>query len=279
MSSSYSKTVSTARDYYNSSDADKFYFNFWGGEDIHIGFYETPDDSISQASRKTVKRMAAKCENLNENSRVLDLGAGFGGAARYLAKTYGCHVTALNLSEVENERDRQMNKEQGLDHLIDVVDGAFESLPFEDGSFDVIWSQDAILHSDQRDAVIKEAARVLKPGGEMVFTDPMQSDDCPENVLQPIYDRIHLESLGSPSKYKKMAKDAGLEVEEFDELTDHLPHHYHSVLKKIENSDRPKKLGISDEYIKNMKKGLQHWVDGGKQGYLSWGIFHLKATA
>jgi ubiquinone/menaquinone biosynthesis C-methylase UbiE len=42
-----------------------------------------------------------------------------------------------------------------------------------------------------------EVDRVLKPGGELVFTDPMQADDCPDGVLQPVLDRIHLESLGS----------------------------------------------------------------------------------
>ncbi len=279
MSNSYSQTVETARDYYNSSDADTFYFNFWGGEDIHIGLYDSDVEPIFDASRKTVERMASKAKKIDDKTRILDIGAGYGGAARFLAKTYGCKVAALNLSEVENDRDRQMNKEQKLDHLIDVIDGSFEKLPFEDNSFDIVWSQDSILHSSRRQDVISEAARVLKPGGELIFTDPMQDDNCPENVLEPIYKRIHLESLGSPGAYKEMAKKAGLDFVEFDDLTEQLPCHYHRVLKEIESSDKPKQLGISDEYLANMKKGLQHWVDGGKNGYLSWGIFTFRKPA
>lgn len=273
MSKDYSTAVSTARDYYNSSDADNFYFYIWGGEDIHIGLYRSPDEPIFDASRRTVERMASFLEGLDENSRVLDIGSGFGGAARYLAKNAGCKVVALNLSEAENERNRQMNREQGLDHLIDVVDASFEKIPYPDESFDVVWSQDAILHSGDRVRVIEEVARVLKPGGRFVFTDPMQTDNCPEGVLQPILDRIHLDTLGSPGFYRDMARKVGLEEERFEEHHEQLPTHYARVLKETERQEPELSKVVSPDYIARMKKGLQHWVDGGKQGHLAWGIF------
>jgi sarcosine/dimethylglycine N-methyltransferase len=127
---------------------------------------------------------------LGPDSRVLDVGSGYGGAARYLANTSGCRVTALNLSEKENERNREMNRALSLDQAIDVVDGSFESVPAADASFDLVWSQDAILHSGVRDQVIGEIARVLRPGGELIFTDPMQADACPEGVLQLVRDEL-----------------------------------------------------------------------------------------
>ncbi len=88
MSTVHSEVVSTARDYYNSEDADNFYFHIWGGEDIHIGLYEHEDEEIATASRRTVEYMARQVPGLNAESRVLDLGAGYGGAARYLARTF-----------------------------------------------------------------------------------------------------------------------------------------------------------------------------------------------
>jgi len=276
MSSDYSAAVSTARDYYNSDDADNFYFTIWGGEDIHVGLYQSDDEPIFDASRRTVERMSSKVAKLDESTTVLDLGAGYGGAARYLAATYGCKVVALNLSEVENERDRQMNREQGLDHLIEVVDGSFDKVAYPDASFDVIWSQDAILHSDNRTGVMEEASRLLKSGGEMVFTDPMQADDCPEGVLQPILDRIHLQSLGSPGFYRKTAVSLGMEDLGFEDHSAQLPRHYGRVLKETEKHDAELSKVVSRDYIERMKKGLQHWVDGGHNGYLAWGIFHFR---
>ncbi len=276
MSSDYSSAVTTARDYYDSDDADNFYYTIWGGEDIHVGLYQSDVEPISDASRRTVERLAARLSNLNKNSRVLDIGAGYGGAARYLAKTYGCQVVALNLSSVENERDREMNRAQGLDHLIDVVDGSFESLPYPDASFDAVWSQDAILHSGDRPQVLREVVRVLKPGGEFVFTDPMQADDCPDGVLQPILDRIHLQTLGSPAFYKNELESLGIKDLGYEDHREQLVNHYGRVLRETEQREADLSKVVSKDYIERMKKGLAHWVKGGKDGHLAWGIFHFR---
>ncbi|WP_129597122.1 methyltransferase domain-containing protein [Methanohalophilus profundi] len=276
MSENQKTAVDKAQEYYNSDDADNFYFTIWGGEDIHVGLYNSEDEPIFDASRRTIERMASKISNLDKDSKILDIGAGYGGAARYLAKKYGCQVVALNLSEVENERDRKMNEDQGLNHLITVLDGSFEEIPYPDFSFDVVWSQDAILHSGNREQVIKEVARVLKSGGDFVFTDPMQTDDCPEGVLQPILDRIHLETLGSPGFYRESAKKYGMKEIEFEEHASQLPTHYGRVLKETEGQEDELSKVVSQNYINNMKQGLNHWVNGGNNGYLTWGIFHLR---
>ncbi|MCG6860214.1 MAG: methyltransferase domain-containing protein [Chromatiaceae bacterium] len=277
MNRGYSPVVETARQYYNSDDADNFYFHVWGGEDIHIGLYAFPGESIVTASRRTVQRMADQVvQGLGPNSRVLDVGAGYGGAARYLANTYGCRVTALNLSEKENERNREMNHALRLDQSIDVVDGSFESIPAEDASFDLVWSQDAILHSGHRDQVIGEIARVLRPGAELIFTDPMQADDCPEGVLQPVLDRIHLDSLGSIAFYREAAARHGLHELEVLKLTNNLVVHYLRVREELERARGDLVGKVSDAYIERMLAGLEHWVEAGERGYLRWGILHFR---
>lgn len=269
-----STSVDTARDYYNSEDADNFYATIWGGEDIHVGLYEHVDEPIFDASRRTVEYMASKL-TLKKDTRVLDLGSGYGGAARFLAKTYGCHVTALNLSEVENERNRVLTEKAGLNDLIDVVDGSFEDIPYTDASFDVVWSQDAILHSGNREQVLSEVCRVLKSGGTFVFTDPMQSDTCPDGVLQPILDRIHLQNLGSPGFYQDLARRLNFASVSFEDHSEQLVNHYGRVLNETNKRTSDMEGLVSDEYIERMKKGLQHWIDGGRNGFLAWGIFEF----
>ncbi|MBA2408375.1 MAG: methyltransferase domain-containing protein [Gammaproteobacteria bacterium] len=279
MAASYAdSSVNTARDYYNSKDADNFYYFVWGGEDIHVGLYESEQEPIADASRRTVTHMAARLSGLNEQSQLLDIGAGFGGSMRYLAREYACHGVALNLSEAENTRNREMNAEQGLGDQIDVVDGSFEDIEYPDASFDVVWCQDAILHSGRRERVLEEVARVLKPGGEFVMTDPMQADDCPTDVLQPILDRIHLETLGSPSFYRRTMTALGLEDLGYEDHSPQLVMHYARVGRELEAQEKKlvRSQIVSVEYIERMKKGLNHWVDGGRKGYLAWGIFHFR---
>lgn len=268
--------INTTSEYYDSKDADTFYSEIWGGEDIHIGLYRSDDESIFEASVRTKQTMASLLDNLSQGSRVLDMGSGYGGAARFLAKTYGCKITALNLSQVQNDRNRQMNVEQGLDDLIDVIHGNFEDIPFQNGAFDVVWSQDAILHSGARDRVIAEVSRVLRSTGEFIFTDPMQSDSCPEDVLQPVLDRLSLDSLASPNSYREAARQYDLIEVGFKDLTADLVAHYAHVLQEtVHRENEPDGL-IAPQYLESMKKGLDYWIDGGKKGYLTWGIFHFR---
>lgn len=269
-------SLKTTKHYYDSEDAHNFYYRIWGGEDLHLGIYESEADTIYEAGRRIIRRMAQKSSFKNRKARVIDLGGGFSGSARFLAKNYGWHVVVLNLSETENRRGRRMNREQGLDRLIDVIDGDFNSIPYPDESFDIVWSQDAILHSDNRKKVLDEAYRVLKTGGEMIFTDPMQADNCPADVLQPIYDRIHLVSLGSPGFYGEYASKIGFRDMGYEILDPHLIVHYARILQEMESREQELIETVSKEYIRNMKTGLRYWIDGGKKGYLAWGIFHFK---
>lgn len=268
--------VEKAEEYYDSTPAVAFYKNVWGGEDIHIGLYNAEDEDIGAASRRTVVNMAQRLAPLGEDSRVIDLGAGFGGTARYLASNFGCHVTCVNVSEAQNALNREMNAETGLADKIDVVHGSFEDVPQPNEFYDVAWSQDAILHSADRECVLDEVQRLLKPEGEFIFTDPMQSEDCPPDVLQPILDRIQLETLGSVDFYKTNLEERGFVERDTIERLDDMRTHYARVKEELHDSyDEICELS-GTEYVENMLRGLGHWVDGADKGYLAWGILHFQ---
>ncbi len=156
---------------------------------------------------------------------------------------------------------------------ITVKHGVFEDVPAENGSFDVVWSQDAFLHSDQRDKVMAEAFRVLKPGGTLIFTDPMQADDVPEGVLQPVYDRLQLNSLGSPRFYREAAEALGFEHAgpgRHDPPAAHpLRAGARGAAGKLRQAAR---CGRVAEYLDKMAVGLENWVKAADAGHLAWGI-------
>lgn len=268
--------IALARDYYDSAEADDFYRNIWGGEDIHIGLYDRGVD-IRQASRRTVDRMAGKAGAL-AGKRVLDLGSGYGGAARVLAAEHGANVVCLNLSAVENDRNRSLTQDAGLADKVDVVDGSFDSIPFEDASFDLAWSQDAILHAPDRRAVLDEVARVLKPSADFIFTDPMQADAIDDGeALRPIYDRIHLPDLASFEFYREELTERGFEELSVEDLTDHMCVHYARVAEELDA--RRRELAADNAFVDRMLAGLRHWVSGAREGLLAWGILHFRKTA
>jgi sarcosine/dimethylglycine N-methyltransferase len=270
-----SDVVNVTKDYYDSSDANNFYFKVWGGEDIHVGLYKSDSEPIFDASQRTVEAMLEKLPTLDKSTKVLDVGAGFGGSARYMAKRFGCPVECLNLSKAQNDVNRKLNKEQGLDQLIGVTEGNFEELPYADASFDYVWCQDSILHSGKREKVLEEVYRVMKPGGVFIFTDPMQDESSKKEQLQPVLNRIHLESLANPTFYQEAAKKIGFKDVSYEDHSNQLTNHYGRVLKELSGREKDLEGDISQDYIDRMKAGLQHWVDAGNKGLLRWGIFRF----
>ena len=270
---SRAEDVAVAEDYYDSDDADRFYFTIWGGEDIHVGLYNTPDEAIAPASRRTVETMAEMMGPAGKAARIIDLGAGYGGSARYLATEAGAkEVVCVNISETQNRINRDKNEAASLDDRIDVLHGSFDDVPAKDEAFDIVWSQDSFLHGANRQRIIEECERILKPGGRLIFTDILQTSDAPADKLQPIYDRIHLSSLGSIEFYDQAAEKAGLVPGPRKELAEMLPRHYGRVREELTSRRDELKGVVSDEYADRMIAGLGAWVDGGQSGWLSWGI-------
>ncbi len=278
MSSDYDEIEIRARDYYDSGSADAFYHRVWGGVDIHVGIYASESESIAAASRRTVERMASRLHRWG-GSRLVDLGSGYGGPARYLAERLGFEVTCLNLSEVQNARNRRRNRRRGLAERVRVVEGSFEAMPFDDGEFDLAWSEDALVHSGDRRRALSEVERVLRPGGEFLFTDLMQSPSCPPEALAPILERIHLDSLGSFAGYRATARRLGWQELAVVDLSSHLAVHYARVLQELEERWQELAASCGRDYLEAMKTGLGHWIDGGRAGHLEWGILHFRKPA
>lgn len=271
----YSNTVNNAREFYNSNDADNFYAIIWGGESLHIGLYASESEDIGAASHRAVEAMAELC-NITAETRVIDLGAGYGGSARYLAATYACHVTCLNLAEVENKRNRRMTEEQGLADYIEVIDGSFDDLSFEDDTFDLAWSEDALLHSGNRTRALEEAVRVLRSGGELVISDVMETGGASEEDLKPILERIQLATLASPECYCKELYRLGAKSVEFYDHTEHMARHYQRVLEELTLRETELDGYVSEEFRERMKAGVRHWVHAGISGSIAWGTFHAR---
>lgn len=180
------------------------------------------------------------------------------------------------MSEVQNKRNRELNQKEHISLAINVIDGNFESIPMPDGSVDLVWSQDAILHSGDREKVFQEVHRVLAKGGQFIFTDPMKSAACSPDVLQPILNLIHLDSLGLIEYYRKMAAKIGFKEVGVENLSANLTAHYGRVLQELTTQHHTLIRVCTEDYLATMKVGLQHWVEAGKSGHLSWGILHFQ---
>src|SRR4051794_13979803 len=102
--------------------------------------------------------------NLRPDQRVLDVGSGLGGPARYMAATYGCHVTGIDLTSDFVQVATTMSAYAGLAEKNTFVVGDALQMPFDDASFDLAYSQHVAMNIADRAGLYREIRRVVRPG-------------------------------------------------------------------------------------------------------------------
>jgi SAM-dependent methyltransferase len=113
----------------------------------------------------------ARLAGIRADDRVLDLGSGVGGPSRHLASSIGCHVTGLDLTTEYCQLATSFALATGLSHLVDYRQGDALHTPFDDASFDVVWTQHAAMNIEDKPGLYGEIARVLKPSGRLAVHD------------------------------------------------------------------------------------------------------------
>ncbi len=107
---------------------------------------------------------------------VLDAGAGIGGAARWLARRYGCRVVALETSPRLVAAGARLSRRVRLAGRVRGVAGSFEAVPARDGVFTQIWSVEALQHASDRRCALAEFFRVLRPGCTLALQELVRRD-------------------------------------------------------------------------------------------------------
>jgi SAM-dependent methyltransferase len=130
-----------------------------------------PVDEMHTLGREATANIASLL-NIQPNFHVLDVGAGIGGPSRYLASKYGCHVTGLDLVEEYCHVADSLAKRVKLDNLLTYRQGDATEMPFDDRTFDVVWTQHASMNIADKKKLYSEMHRVLKPsGGKLAIYD------------------------------------------------------------------------------------------------------------
>jgi len=129
-----------------------------------------PVDEFHGGQRQATIRLA-ELAGFRGGECVLDIGSGIGGPSRFLASRYGCRVTGIDLTAEFCRVAEMLTRLTGLAGQVDYRQGDALVLPFEDMSFDVVWSQNASMNIADRDRLYREMYRMLKPGGRLALQE------------------------------------------------------------------------------------------------------------
>jgi sarcosine/dimethylglycine N-methyltransferase len=121
----------------------------------------------------------AKLAGITADKSVLDVGSGVGGPARFMAATYGCRVTGVDLSEPFVDAARYLTERTGQSGQVSFQTASALALPLDDGGFEVVLLQHVAMNIADRTLLYREIRRVLKPGGRFATFDVVLSSGEP----------------------------------------------------------------------------------------------------
>lgn len=163
---------------------------------------------------------AIEALGLRRGMRVLEIGSGIGGPARYLAATTGCELTALELQPDLHETARNLTGRCGLAQAIDHRLGDILHSTLAPGSFDAIVSFLVFLHIMERNRLFTICHRVLKDGGKLYIEDFVLNGSLSERQSQDLKVKVMCPYLPDEREYRRQIEESGLVVESFIDMTE-----------------------------------------------------------
>lgn len=264
------RVVDETKAYYDGP-ADEIYRDIWG-ENIHLGYFNAPDESLRPAMERATAKMLAGAE-LGPDDYVLDVGCGYGALARDIARQFGSRVLATNISEREIEHGRELTKAAGLDGLVEFGYADFHELDFPDRHFTRYFSQEAFLHAVDKKRVLSEARRVLADGGLLVFTDILVKRGTSQEDREKIYARVNSTDMWDAPDYVAALEDMGFAIVRHEDWSENVAPTYAWVRGQLEARRGEYEGRIGKEVVDRTSAALQFWVDSGNAGKIGWNYF------
>jgi MPBQ/MSBQ methyltransferase len=159
----------------------------------------------------------AELADIEPGARVLDVGAGLAGPARFLAQRYAVQVTALDATARFCRAAEMLTRGTGLTDRVHIVEGDALALPFEDDSFDMCWTQAVTQNVADKRSFVDEIARVLKPSGRVAMFEILAGPGGALELPVPWADRADQSWLVTGGELRALLGAAGLEVTTWNE--------------------------------------------------------------
>ncbi|MBO1413383.1 methyltransferase domain-containing protein [Streptomyces sp. FH025] len=211
------------------------------GYNAHLGYWDTPESGLTydEATDRLTDIMTERLR-IGSGARVLDVGCGVGAPAVRIARLKGAEVTGISVSREQVDRAEALARATALQGRVTFRRADAMRLPFADDSFDAVLAIESMPHMPDREQVLRETARVLRPGGRVVLTD-FYRRTAPSPTVHPL--RKTMGSTTVPlDDYPAILRASGLEFVEMLDITEETVPRSFALL-----AERAERMGLDPE--------------------------------
>ena len=155
-------------------DCHQDYLFAWCNQDnlaFHYGYWDSDKPYQQHQALMNKNQLLYDKVAITPQDRVLDAGCGIGGSSIWMAKQFKNQAVGITISAKQVAYAKKQAKRKGVADLTDFEVANYCDMPFEDESFDVVWAAESVCHTTRKGDFLKEAYRVLKKGGRLVYCD------------------------------------------------------------------------------------------------------------
>ena len=239
------------------------------GEQIHVGGAEQTDLLAKKAG----------IDRAGKDFILLDICSALGGPARQLAEKYGINIVGLDITPEMVQEAKRRTEGKSYAKKIEYRIGSGLDIPAHSNTFDVVWGQDAWCYIRDKNRLIEETWRVLKPKGILAFTDWIWGSVKPsEEESDFLMEFMVFPDLQTLDGYAELIGNMGYHLLEKEDLGDDFAKHMDIYVGILQQNKENIEKGFGADLYQAAEKGVLAWRKAAQENKVSRGLWIAKKS-